>query len=518
MEKFDLEYSTNIILGSKSFSKDINVILSFSQFFSYVWDLFILIKCFKVVIAEYHDNELEENQQKFVPVIETYISKIEDTGQTDTSASEDSDTLNSTFQWCLSKVTLHIESSIKKARPTEPDFHYDISKFLTKAQVIHQIIPRNVLLSFKSIVKLCIRDFFISFDGFDTKFEKFRSNSSYYPDEIKEFRADIEKSFLEGFLLRINEIKGNPNQNTLYGKISVCVTVPKDRFFEIKYDQRDSYRYINRFHEIKWTGIELAIMLRKRLELLYQYQSPKFTNSGEKVSAIDRMADTVEETIGSLPKETSIRIDGRLFSKDTFINVLRHSFWRPREVIIYYSKLIAVLNDFEKRAIDPDNFTISKIVSETTFDIINEEFISEFKNYCQNIEQVLYCFKESNQINELDEIQQRISEVDFFFVHESEPVKDFTRKIEFLYDIGLLGFEIEKSTQDRFKLLIKDIFCFNVSSRTFDSIKQLDFEECKFIIHPIFCEFLNLNTSSQDRLVLDMDWNYLRSQDIYVRP
>ncbi len=522
VDSLNLEYSVGLILSRSSLYKDLNAVIHFSFFFRITWEILIYIKCFQVIVEEYKNNKLKENQSRYVPIIKEFLSifqNVEDDKVFEYAHGNDHQDLNSLFQWCLSEVSLHIEKSILKARTEESNFHYDITALLTRNQFLTAILPPNVLRSFYSIVQRCERKFFISFDGFDNLFEKFRNNTYAYKDNNRIIRMNIEKLFLAGFLELIEDVKGNQRGDIFYNHISVCVTVPKDRFLEIKHDKRDSYTYINRFHEIKWSGIELAIMLRKRLELLYQYRSNKInTKTNQPYSPVERLNNVIEQTVDNLPRETSIRIGTKSFLKDTFINILRHSFWRPREIIIYYAKLIAVLDDIKSRNIQSDNFTISKIVSETTFDIIETEFISEFKNYCENLVDIINLFGDNKQILDHQEVEEIIGSYDFKFASFNDPERDIKRKIEFLYDIGFLGVEISDVIRDRYKLLIKDIFCFNVSSRTFELLDLQRFDDCKFVIHPIFCEYLRLDTTRQDRLVLDIDWDYLRSQDIYVRP
>ena len=42
-----------------------------------------------------------------------------------------------------------------------------------------------------------------------------------------------------------------------------------------------------------------------------------------------------------------------------------------------------------------------------------------------------------------------------------------------------------------------------------------DFADCRFIIHPVFCEFLDLDVQKQ-KLTLNFDWSYLQQQEAFV--
>ena len=521
VDSIKLEYSYSIIMSDNSIYKDIEVVLSLSIFFRYVWEIFLYIKCFFVIINELEKGTLSDSQVKFTPIIKEFLQVFDKQVINQNSffySQEKISIKNSLFQWCLSKSLIQIDKIIKEARPDESSFHFDVSNAIIRENFIQKVIPKNALLSFYSIIKRCERNFFVSFDGFDNMFEEFRKNSKTYAIEIQRKRNNFEKSFLEGFIELIDDIKGNPSGDIFYSVIAACVTVPKDRFLEIKYEKRDSYRYISRFHEIKWSGIELAIMLRKRLDIISKTSSSNTTYNNSDGSAEERFRKSIANEIPNLPEKTNIRVGKRHWDIDTFINILRHTFWRPREIIIYYAKIIAVLKDYEKRNILPNNYSISKIISETTFDIINEEFISEFINYCTNLSEILICFNDSKQIINYKSLEEKISETSFHLINEILPQNSMRRKIEFLWDIGFLGIEVSEKIRDRYKLLAKDVFCFNVSNRTFDILKLSNYQDCNFIIHSIFCEYLNLETSNQERLVLNFDWDYLRKQDLHVRP
>ncbi len=513
VDEINLEYLINIVF-SASLRKDFDVVIRVSEFFKLAWEILLIYECCKVLISESDSGNLSDSQEKNITSIKNLVKKVEKSKARQLVDTNDARVNNSTFQWCISSIINYIERSIKESRNEDASFHYDINTFLQRGNVLKGVFSNVVLKNVYSIIGECKRLFFISFDGFDSMFEKFRINTNNLEDEeFKKFRRNIEIGFLEGFLNLTMDIKSNPRNDVIYAKMNLCVTVPKDRFFEIKELQRDSYRYIEVFQEIKWTGIELSIMLRKRLELRFDEFISKKNDSAK-----DRLLSVINKNsvLSLLPQTTTITFNNRNYDIDTFLNILRHTFGRPREVIIYYSKLIAVARDFKKKNHVIDNFAVSKIISETTFDIINEEFISEFKNYCRNIRAILLIFKNSAQTLSRSELENKLGAINFDFI--SGEIKDFKLKLEFLFDIGFIGIEVPKKTMESHKLLICDIFSFNASDKTFEILKGDDFDGCKFIIHPIFCEYLGLDLVNQNRLVLNINWDYIIKQDLYVRP
>jgi hypothetical protein len=130
---------------------------------------------------------------------------------------------------------------------------------------------------------------------------------------------------------------------------------------------------------------------------------------------------------------------------------------------------------------------------------------------------IIGLFKDSKQIISPEELKSKIGTTTFSFVDKKE-VKDIIEKIDFLFEIGFIGIEVSPKIMSTNKFLIKDIFCFNASTSSYENIKSSKFQDCNFIIHSIFCEYLGLNLDNQDRLIMDIDWEYLQKQDVYVRP
>ena len=517
VDKIELEYSITMILDN-ALRSDLDIVIKTADFFKLVWEVLLLYKCCEVLVKEDKNGKLSEYQKKSIPPIKRFLNKIKKIEDSFLNEFEDKQTEknnNPIFQWSISSVVEYIKKAIQNSRSDKDEnFHYDLHTLLKREAVLSDIFSKTVIKNIYAILSECKRKIFVSFDGFDSLFEKFRDKTinHYFDDETRKFRKSIEIGFLEGFLALTMRIKSNRKNDTIYKKIDMCVTVPKDRFFEIKEIQRDSYRYISTFQEIKWTGIELSIMLRKRFEFLYQgkYLSDK------DILPQERLMEVIKNlpVLSTLPATSIININNKPYEIDTFLNVLRHTFGRPREILIYYSKLIATARDFIKRKQKIDDFAVSKIISETTFDVIREEFITEFKNYCLNINSILSKFKNSTQILSRLELEEKLGNIHFQFTNGI--VKDFNAKFEFLFDVGFIGIEVPNHLKERYKLLIVDIFSFNTDSRAYDILKGDDFEGCKFIIHPIFCEYLGLDLSNQNRPILNMDWDYLKLQDAYL--
>ena len=59
--------------------------------------------------------------------------------------------------------------------------------------------------------------------------------------------------------------------------------------------------------------------------------------------------------------------------------------------------------------------------------------------------------------------------------------------------IGFIGLLLSQSIAEEENTSTTECFYFNEGSRVFDSMADYSFEDCKFIIHPIFVEQLRIN-------------------------
>lgn len=293
----------------------------------------------------------------------------------------------------------------------------------------------------------------------------------------------------------------------LYDNVDFCITVPKDRCLEIMRAERDSIAYLGSIREMKWSGIELVIMMRKRLEVLYNYRAD------EEKDALKRFNKVIQNVMKDLRAEMLVKVGARSHPFPLFIEILRHTFWRPRDVLMYFTEIMSAYRYMNKIGMDFDTDIISKKISDTTFNVINIEFIGEFQSSLRNIEQVVRTFRGSKQFISAQELENRLAAIEFDFSDSLQTMDGEKDKARFLFEIGFIGLRCPLSIQNRFKLLLEDIFCFNDSVNLDRILEDESWKECSVIIHPIFCEYLNLDIN-QD-IALRYSWSYLRKQELF---
>lgn len=143
---------------------------------------------------------------------------------------------------------------------------------------------------------------------------------------------------------------------------------------------------------------------------------------------------------------------------------------------------------------------------------MRSEFINEFQSYCSNIEDIVEAFRKQPQVISFAELYKCIADLSFEFVNRSAESQDIYSKIEFLFEIGFVGIFLEDEIVKSRRNLTNLIFHFSDSDSIYKGLSKDQLSRQFFVIHPIFCEWLNLRTEGRP-MVLQYDWNYLRLND-----
>lgn len=496
-------------LNSPHVKSNLHYVISPYDLLSTVWYVFIYLCCIEVVLKEYQMRQLSKEQAKFVKGLIVFFYEITNDHEYFVKLNSCNTDKSALFEWSLQRVLKVIEQNINEARSSsQEEFSYDIAKSNSTDEILNRALSLDIIKSINNIAETCKKKFIISLDGFDTKFEHFRKDSLSFAQKDIAKRTAFENDFLAAFLKTVLDIKNTKAENILHQNIDLCVMVPQDRFRQVRRMERDSYIYRGKYSDIHWTGVELAIMLRKRLEVMNDY----YTNPNS--PPFERLTEIFKKSYPHLPLETSTMVDNKTYSHSLFIDVLRHTFWRPRGILSYFAGIISLYDEFEKNNWPINKESISKCISDITDNIIQDEFIGEFENYFLGIEVVLDQFRNNKQIIPYNLISQYVGPIDFNFIGEKSKDLSIYEKIEVLYEIGFLGIRLNEHLEKKYKPLLVDLFCFSEGHKTFKKIlRNNHLDECVFVVHPIFCEFLDLDTSDQD-LTLNFTEMYLVENEI----
>ena len=374
------------------------------------------------------------------------------------------------------------------------------------------VISRNKLKDFAysedfndsilCIIEESEKSILVTLDGFDDNFEKFRQNTQKYDDKSKyDERMVFEIEWLCSLLEYVMKSKYNLDESDIFmRKLDFCLAIPHDRFIEIQTSLRDFFKFRNKIVSSSWSGPELVIMLRKRLEAMHNY-----TSRGNEY--YDRLDNIIDKKCPELPKNIKMYINTAEYVIPLFQYVLRLSFWRPRDILSYYGNILASLIESpvsRERALAPE--MVKRIIKETALKIIEDEFYGEYRTLLINLKDIIELFNKCEIILSIDELAKVINGVDFIFLHEI--IKEFNKKITFLYEIGFLGVEASDDYMLMHSIINRYIFIFTEGIKGLRGLESNAMMESKFIIHPIFAEKLNLKINST-RYFCEYSWEYL---------
>lgn len=476
--------------------------------FIYTWGLFFYIRCMYIVLEEYKADKLSNKQSSHIRPIHNFILNILASNGNDCKQKLD----QQLFIYSLKCVSRYFDHCIDCSRSNDSYFLSDLISKFDFDQLLDWVCGRDALTAFFAIIETCTRRILITLDNFDTAFDEYRKTSiCYYKDDFIKARTNFEISWLRALLAFVMNIKYAPDHgryNDFAKLIDFCLAIPKDRFIEIRNTERDGYIYGGKYISMNWTGIELSIVLRKRLELLGDFQTSKeMTPPGRLGTAIKRM-------FPNLPDQIKLISGQSTYLMPLFLYVLRFSFWRPRGILIYFAAIFALSEEMAKRNLKISDAAIKRIVRIQTSEVVQTEFINEFKSLLINIEDILRAFSDQKHILSYEEMKNILGALPFCFSYRVEPVKDFGEKVLFLYEVGFIGFHVGQKTMKKYELIMKDVFYFNEGDILIKTLGKLDYTDIQFVIHPIFRGYLNLELNSPE-IVLNYDWDYILENEAF---
>ncbi|GAB6163489.1 hypothetical protein JCM12298_26490 [Desulfothermus naphthae] len=503
--------TTNKINGFDSMSSSYisRTAKEFTQFypleliFKYTW-LGLIYICLANALDDLgKNNKLNIKQQKYYPVLSKAFKEFS-FGQ---SGNIEASTYFTTASIAFCEFW---ENQISKALDGKT-FH-DVIKYVdsnvNKEQYLKYLLGEKLLDSIRNIVSNCDKYALLVLDDFDTVFSMFRQHIQLkMGDENNSYLKYIESACIHSLMILILELKGCRKgwYDPISKRLDFCITIPKDSYMQVIHKDRDAYLNIEHTTDLDWTGIYLAEMLLKRLS--YMYNEPIKENK----NVLDELNRLFRTYISKLPTTLEFEFNDQRIHINLFCYVLRHTFWRPRDVLTYYASLLTAATSLS----DNDLFTteqIRMIIGVTTRRIVQTEFIREYKQVIKNLNKILQSLYKAPQIMTYEELYSRLKGVDFHML-PNEWISNFKDKLKILYEIGLLGLQLDPSFAKEQHIQILDSFYFNEGSIIFDRLSQSSFEGNSFIIHPIFVEELSLDYSNNS-FVLNLDEDYLMNNHL----
>ena len=153
-------------------------------------------------------------------------------------------------------------------------------------------------------------------DGFDTNFDQFRINTlaGHFIEELKDARTKMEIDWLRSLLHAAMRVKSEDDGKKFGNMIEFCITVPTDRFLEIRERWRgmtiSSGGNIQIFSEDR--NQELALLCRERLEVLTEFRTDK------SLDPMARLHEVLKERYPGIPITLAFGFNGNPIRISTF--------------------------------------------------------------------------------------------------------------------------------------------------------------------------------------------------------
>lgn len=503
---FHAPYDSNINLKS-----DIQEIFTYEKVIEYIWVIYIITYSMYVVACEFKKSNsgLSPKQKREFKSSVEYINEI--LFQIDSRNRWKNGSIISTtlYGYAMSNVYKFFNDVIQNSRNDERFFVSDIQAQLSHENLISKIIGNDIISKFYRGLEECQKRILFTLDGFDVASDTFRRQSLSSSLAEQNQKALFEVRWMSSLMELIQDIKGKPN-NSLYKLLDICFLLPKDLFMEILECNRDKYKYNSRFCEISWTGMELAIMIRKRLEALDNYSLTSKEKNQKQPEEIFELI--LEKGYKSIPKKVTIRTDkGREYNIDLFLYMLRYSFWRPRDLLLSLSLVLNIFYGHSKSGLPINQETIKATIKAASISIVNSEFYNEFGTMWREIKENISQFSGSTLLLNEEDVRKIIMSNKFQIKLEAEEleIKAYKEKIKFLYEIGFLGIFVDKNYKDKYQMVTKQGFAFSEGMNCLRGFLGDDFEGCCFIINPVFVESLHLKINTEEYVGIQ-SWNDLR--------
>jgi hypothetical protein len=425
------------------------------------------------------------------------------------------------FMFAIEVVTAFIQSCIDRAsNNNETEFRSDLLQSLN-VQACTEFLLGHGFRGLRQAIEADThqRRFLFCLDRFDTEIQKYRKDlKERNVAAVDRARRELrEVHWIQGLVEMIDHLRRPDNfslnqsfYKTIGPWVDFCVPLPRDRLYEVQLRRRDSI--VGEIdEEIRWQPKELLTMLRKRMQVVWGIGDEQLDRSVFR-NARKRYDRVLEMSGRKIPNMINVTINGAKFPIDLFLNVLRHTFFRPRDINIYYARILSAVEAAHKRNEEVSPQVMGRLISEQTYRVVVHEFLGEFSDTFLNIRDVVHLFRASPQLLNLGELEARLVDVRFR-MYGGEDIVELGAKIRFLYEIGFLG--VSSSVGQLGYISQDDYDFYFVKPRLAAALEQpAVLEACKFALHPVFIEYLTLRLNGT-KPVMSLDWDIVETMDTF---
>lgn len=318
----------------------------------------------------------------------------------------------------------------------------------------------------------------LTLDRFDDFYDEFsyRTDKDDFHLEKREFLS----SLLKGLVISARDLQRDVAQ---YGWMHMIFTVPLDKFLELQLRERADLES-NHVVRLQWSPRELYEMVNRRIAFALNLPAKDVPNAWRMLFPFDVSNGRVREV-----------------REDSFLYIVRHSLWNPREINMY---LKAIFQAMEKQTMDEELFR--KVVSAETENIIRREFIGQFLGEFHGLQKVLNKLGnvQLRTVMRYEELCDKLGGLELF-----EDCRTPDQIILRLFHMGVLGIRANarrdlgnRAVVTQQKQDICYLYCFNTDEN--DPFSP----SCEVCFHPMFFEYLNIR-HEEPYVVNQLNWEML---------
>jgi len=385
----------------------------------------------------------------------------------------------------------------------------NIDSFIILSDIFGDELFRQYCLG----VRQCKKKILLALDGFDTHSEDFRFTTNRLAginEKEYQFRTDFEIRLFRELMVVVSNIKRKRiklEKQHFFSAVHFCVILPQDRYDQIASDDRDIEK--RDICSLNWDAYELMELLVRRLEFHFKIKS-----SIKEGNLQERFYKILQEKMPHIPTEINIFVNGYPQRISLFNYLLRHTFWRPRDIIKNFAIIMKLSKDTEIETTDAQliQSIIKKALAHGVSRIIEGEFINEYKNVYVNIKEVLLHFRTNDFVQDFDVFCEKLSRIEIRTAKKSVEF-DVESKLRLLYKLGVIGFYANK--EDDEDLWSGFPYCYSFTEGL-DPMDELLVQglpvktALKIVFNPIFIRYLLLNINIQEQ-ICDYPWEYIET-------
>lgn len=333
---------------------------------------------------------------------------------------------------------------------------------------------RRPVQQIRQMLELHGKRVLLTLDRFDDFYDEFQYRQN--TDMALEKRAFLA-ALLKGLVIAARDLQRDAAH---FSWMHMIFTIPMDKFLELQLRERADLES-NHVVRLEWTPKELYELVNRRIAAALELPEKEVPHAWKTLFPFDVANGRLREV-----------------KEDSFLYIVRHSLWNPREIHMY---LKALFNEMEKRPADEEMFR--QVVRTETENIIRREFIGQFISEFQGLQKVLNKLGnvQLRTVLSYEALCDRLSGLELF-----EDCRTPDQIAVRLFHMGVLGIRVKGNRRDgnlavitQQKHEVSYRFCFNNDDS--DPFSP----GCEVCIHPMFFEYLNIK-HEEPYVVNQLNW------------